>query len=264
MTLKRMTDFQPAVLDRAEHSSGTLQRNCQCGQHTSGNGECSSCSKQRDAISRHSAISAGQAFMNMRGQSAEMSEPFESDLSQVPVHGGRRDANAPTAPSNEFDDCPADWQTKANAALARGRPWVANVIMGLSSLPDPIPAPVSALLMRHFHTTSRDDIRTIVGHFNTINSAMSASIDFECETECDANVAAYVYSVWSDVHLCPVWYGLTPEGQANVIIHELAHDAANRDDEAYVWEASYATLSAADAIDNADSYSNFAEEASRP
>ena len=261
MTLKRMTDFQPAV---AEHPSGTLQRNCHCGQHTSGSSECSSCSKQRESMSRYSRMSASQAFMSMRQQPAQTPPSFGADLSQVPAQSSRSDANTPSAPSNDFDDCPADWQAKANAALARGRPWVANVITGLSSLPNPIPEPVSRLLMRHFHTTARDDIRTIVGHFNTIYSAMNASIDFECETECDANVAAYVYSVWSDVHLCPVWYALSPEGQANVIIHELAHDAANRDDEAYVWEASYATLSAADAIDNADSYSNFAEEASRP
>jgi hypothetical protein len=44
-----------------------------------------------------------------------------------------------------------------------------------------------------------------------------------------------------------------------------AGDAADRDDEAYEWEkGSYATLSVEDAIDNADSYSFFAEEAFRP
>lgn len=70
-----------------------------------------------------------------------------------------------------------------------------------------------------------------------------------------------MYSIWSDVHLCPVWYGLSQAGQANTIIHEIAHDAANRDDEAYIWEAKYAKLSVEDAIDNADSYSHFAQEA---
>jgi hypothetical protein len=141
---------------------------------------------------------------------------------------------------------------------------VANVITGLSNLPRPIPPRVAALLNRHFHTTFSGDIRKIVGHFNEIYSAMNAAIDFECETSCGPREAAYVYSVWTDLHLCPVWYNLSPNGQTNVIIHELAHDAANRDDEAYIWEASYATLSVDDAIDNADSYSNFAEEAMTP
>jgi hypothetical protein len=170
----------------------------------------------------------------------------------------------PSAPTNSFEDCPTDWQTKANDALARGRPWVANVITGLSNLPSPIPPRVAALLNRHFHTTFSGDIRKIVGHFNEIYSAMNAAIDFECETSCGPREAAYVYSVWTDLHLCPVWYNLSPNGQTNLIIHELAHDAANRDDEAYIWEASYATLSVDDAIDNADSYSNFAEEAMTP
>jgi ferredoxin len=170
---------------------------------------------------------------------------------------------APGGPANTFEDCPTDWQTKANNALARGRPWVANVITGLANLPDPVPAPVSALLNRHFHTTERDHIREIMQHFNTIYAAMNESIDFECESDCDDNVAAYVYNVWTDLHLCPIWHSLGPNAQANIIIHELAHDAANRDDEAYIWEPAYNTLSAEDAIDNADSYSNFAEEGFR-
>jgi hypothetical protein len=90
---------------------------------------------------------------------------------------------------------------------------------------------------------------------------MNASIDFECETQCDDNVAAYVYSIWTDLHLCPIWFRLGSKSQANTIIHELAHDAAGRDDEAYVWQPKYGTLPAEDAIDNADSYSNFAEDA---
>lgn len=177
-------------------------------------------------------------------------------------HHQTKEAKTPAAPVNEFEDCPADWQTKANSDLVVGRRWVANVIAGLVNLPAPIPAPVAGLLNRHFHTTRRDDIAKIVRHYNTINSAINSSIDFECETDCDANVAAYVYSIWSDLHLCPVWHGLSANGRANTIIHELAHDAAGLDDEAYVWEASYATLSVEDAIDNADSYSNFAQDAS--
>jgi Lysine-specific metallo-endopeptidase len=134
-------------------------------------------------------------------------------------------------------------------------------LTGLYNLPFPYPAGVARLLNRHFRITGRGYLHEVRRHFATIYAALESPIDFECEKSCDAGVAAYVYSVWSDVHLCPVWYAQTPNGRANTIIHEIAHDAANRDDEAYIWEASYNTLSVEDAIDNADSYSNFAEEA---
>ncbi len=171
-------------------------------------------------------------------------------------------AKASGGPANDYEDCPVDWKKKAESALATGRPWISNVITGLVNLPSPIPAPVATLLNRHFHTTNRDDIKEIIEHYNDIYSAINSSIDFECETSCDDNVAAYVYRVWTDLHLCPIWYSLSDRKKANIIIHELAHDAAGRDDEAYIWEAKYNTLSSEDAIDNADSYSNFADEAS--
>ncbi|MFN2466997.1 MAG: M35 family metallo-endopeptidase [Gaiellaceae bacterium] len=166
--------------------------------------------------------------------------------------------------TNKFEDCPPAWKTKADAAAQLGASWVANVITGLSSLPTPLPAPVAALLNRHFHTTYDKDIRKIVGHYRQINAAINSAIDFECETECDKDVHAYVYSVWTDVHICPLWFKAGPSSQANTIVHELAHDVAGRDDEAYIWEPKYKTLSVDDAIDNADSYSHFAQEAFGP
>jgi hypothetical protein len=186
------------------------------------------------------------------------------DLSRLRITAERREAKAPIGGVNEFDDCPADWQTKANSALDLGRRWVENVLAGLTSLPTPIPPVVATLLNRHFHTTDRKRIAEIVGHYNTIYSAMRKSVDFECETSCDSGVAGYVrtFLFWTgDVHLCPVWYRLGADARANTIVHELAHKVAGRDDEAYVWQPKYAKLSAADAIDNADSYSTFAQDA---
>jgi hypothetical protein len=225
----------------------TLQRKCACGGTPGPDGECAACRRKRLAMQSHSTTES----------------PRGHDFGRVGIYSDRKAVQAPGAPVNKFEDCPADWRKKANDALAVGRPWVANVITGLSNLPNPIPAPVAALLNKHFHTTNRSDIAEIVKHYTQINSAINHSIDFECETECDDSVAAYVYSIWTDLHLCPIWYNnLDMKGKANTIIHELAHDAAGRDDEAYIWQAKYQTLSVEDAIDNADSYSNFAQDAS--
>jgi hypothetical protein len=175
--------------------------------------------------------------------------------------GAPQAARVPSAPVNSFEDCPTGWQREANDALVLARQWVQNVVNGLSMLTFPFPAPVARLLSRHFRITGRGYVYEVRRHFETINKAINAPIDFECEDSCDDNVAAYVYAIWTDVHLCPVWHGLSARSQANVIIHEIAHDAAGRDDEAYIWQPKYFKLPVEDAIDNADSYSNFAEEA---
>jgi hypothetical protein len=208
--------------------------------------------------------------LNSSGQPLDMAtraffEPrFGHDLSRVRIHTGARAGKVPSAPVNKFEDCPVDWQRRANSALVVARKWVANVATGLANLPFPFPAPVATLLNRHFHIADRGYVAEVRRYFNTINSALNSPIDFECEKNCDDNVAAYVYSIWSDVHLCPVWYSLSTSAQANTIIHEIAHDAADRDDKAYIWQAAYNKLSVKEAVDNADSYSNFAEEAYGP
>lgn len=236
MNQRTLAGSKPAEL--ASASRGVLRRVCACGQHSNG-GECESCRQKREGSWSRVAVVAPNR------------ESF-----------GARAVKVPGAPTNKFDDCPAGWQKEAEAALVRGRSWVANVVNGLTSLPNPIPAPVATLLNRHFHTTFSGDIKKIVGHYQQISKAMNASIHFECETSCDKDEVAYVYSFWTHLHLCPVWHGLSAAEQADTVIHELAHDAAGRDDEAYIWEPKYKTLSVDEAIDNADSYSSFAREAS--
>ena len=174
------------------------------------------------------------------------------------VHG-------PAGTANHWDDCPTTWQPKANAAQTQGASWVDNVINGLSSLPNPIPPAVATLLLRHFHTTLDKDIATILGRYRQIQAAIHSSLNFECETSCDPNVLAYVYSIWTDLHLCPYWFNSAADRQSAAIIHEIAHDVAGADDNAYEWQtAKYNGMSVADAMNNADSFAHFAWDASKP
>ena len=46
--------------------------------------------------------------------------------------------------------------------------------------------------------------------------------------------------------------------QVSLVIHEAAHRHAGIDDKVYAWQPQHATLSAKDAMDNADSYPWFA------
>ena len=174
------------------------------------------------------------------------------------VHG-------PPGGANRFADCPAQWKPAANAAQKLGSSWLDNVVNGLTTLPKPIPGPVANLLTKHFHTTLDKDLAKITGRFKQLNAAINKSIDFQCETSCDPDVVAYVYSIWSDLHLCPYWFHSGAELQASSVIHELAHDVVGCDDNAYEWEtAKYRNMSVSDAIDNANSYAHFAWDASKP
>jgi hypothetical protein len=168
--------------------------------------------------------------------------------------------------ANRFTDCPVTWKPMANAAQKLGSSWLNNVVTGLTMLPKPIPAPVAAMLTRHFHTTDDKDIAKITGNYQKLNKAINQSIDFQCETSCDPNVLAYVYSIWSDLHLCPDWFNAGDKDlQASTVVHELAHDVVGCDDNAYEWEtAKYGALSPKKAMDNADSYAHFAWDASKP
>jgi hypothetical protein len=181
--------------------------------------------------------------------------------------GERRDGvvHGPAGSSNTFTDCPANWKPAANAARTLGASWLTNVVTGLNMLPSPIPAPVATLLTRHFHTTYSKDIAKILARYRQLDGAIRQAIDFQCETSCDKDVLAYVYSVWSDLHVCPYWFASAPDLRASTVIHELAHDVIGADDNAYEWEtAKYAGMSVGDAMDNADSYAHFAWDASRP
>lgn len=256
--------------------SGLLQHKYACDGTPGPDGECAEC--RRKHLQRRATNQAVPATVppivnevprspgrSLDANTRALMEPrFGHDFGRVRVHSTGQAATVPSAPLNEFEDCPEDWQRKANAALVTARQWVANVVTGLANLPYPFPAPVARLLNRHFRITGRGYVYEVRRHYNTIYAALNSPIDFECEKKCDDNVAAYVYSIWSDVHLCPIWYGLSPAERANTIIHEIAHDAADRDDEAYIWQPEYSKLSVEDAIDNADSYSNFAQEAYGP
>ena len=178
----------------------------------------------------------------------------------------QRQVNTAAAPANTFEDCTTAQRTaienvlsdalghvnRATAALARAQATHPN----LASI-------TSSGLNTHFHTTDKDDIETIYRRFRDIQNAMQRGIDFECETSCDPGVGGYVWQFlfWmvGDIHICfNLFNNSSTHQQKATIIHEVAHRHAGVGDEAYVWESDYSTLSAKDAMDNADSYAHFA------
>jgi hypothetical protein len=240
---------------RPQEAAAGHGRRCACGGLIGSTGECAACRSRRLAREE-------------RGRSVEAAAPASArahDFGVVNVERKDGVAHGPAGGANRWTECPASWRPKANAAQTRGASWVDNVVNGLSNLPKPIAAPVATLLTHHFHTSFDKDVATIVSRYRKIQTAIHSSLDFECETSCDPNVLAYVYSIWSNLHVCRYWFNSGPDLQAATIVHEIAHDVVGCDDNAYEWQtAKYTGMSVADAMNNADSYGHFAWDASKP
>lgn len=111
-------------------------------------------------------------------------------------------------------------------------------------------------LQANFHSTDAQVVQKVTAALNKIRSAFNGTIPVEVES--DGTSRAYVYGLWTDIHLCPPWFAdPDPDGRARTLIHECSHKYTGTDDEAYHWDPKFATLSTKDALDNADSYSWF-------
>jgi Lysine-specific metallo-endopeptidase len=140
-----------------------------------------------------------------------------------------------------------------SAAVTRARAILDNAVGKIGSPTDP---KVAAALQANFHSTDAKVVTEVASKLSRIRSAFSGTIPVEVESEGTAR--AYVYVIWSDIHLCPPWFAdADPDGRARTIIHECSHKYTGTDDKAYHWDGKYQTLSTKDALDNADSYAWF-------
>lgn len=142
-----------------------------------------------------------------------------------------------------------------SAAVTRARAMLDNAIGKLGT---PSAAQVSTALQNNFHSTEEKTSSEVLSKLQRIRSAFDGTIPIEVETE-DDGTRAYVYAIWSDIHLCQPWFADSdPDGRARTIIHECSHKYTGTDDKAYHWDsAKYGGLSTKDALNNADSYAWF-------
>jgi hypothetical protein len=175
----------------------------------------------------------------------------------------------------KFSGCPAGQATQIDGAVADARSALnaaASVVAGAYGRPGSVSAVNRQLLLTHFHTTDRDDMRSLLGTYTRVSRAFDAGLKFQCETTCDKTatgvVCGYAYNTMlfggrGPIHICfdPAGCDFTTTAAINraaLVIHEAAHRHAGVDDKVYQWDPKYANLSASEAMDNADSYAWFA------
>jgi hypothetical protein len=181
---------------------------------------------------------------------------------------------APAPPAATTEDC-RPWQTTMlNEHLAAARTWVDDASRKIadyafvfaSSRHSTVPASpataavVGQALLDNFHTTAPGDVLEIRDGFASLRAELNHAMTYECEDSCDKNELAYVRGGFAfirrmgHIHVCPLWFTSEYFSRVQTLVHERAHQHPGATDNAYDWQSSYATLSPADAIDNADSY----------
>jgi hypothetical protein len=214
-------------------------------------------------------------------ETAEGRRLLAHELTHVVQQNSRDDTSGrvvmrqPTKVETKFSGCTGTQPNQIDSVVQDARKALnkAEAVVGSAyGKPSSLSAARQQLLMDHFHTTSRQDLRTILGTYISIGRAFEAGLKFECETTCEkttaGNVCGYAYNtMWfggfGPIHICFDTAGcdFAKTAAANkvaLIIHEAAHRHAGVDDKAYQWDAKYNTMSPKEAMDNADSYAWFA------
>ena len=143
--------------------------------------------------------------------------------------------------------------------------------------PDKMSKETQELLVYHLRTTRHEHLRKILDRFIRITQAFEKGIEFTCERDCEGECghayATQLFGGFGNVHICfdtrynhcHFTNSLTSQLQDATIIHEVAHRYVGIKGDTYhpsrgYRPAEYAKLTAAEAMDNADSYAFFAVE----
>ena len=183
-----------------------------------------------------------------------------------------------------FKNCPHDWKATITAATRTAQKWVNNALFKVDALiANPaLPDPATRAQLNHkFHIAniaeSLPQIREVRQGFMDIQAAFSGELPIECDRECDPRALGEapgwffgLYHRAGNLVLCDRWFKdpeMVKEREAT-IIHEMAHRFAAKGETAYfkwhgegsgeVGRRKWAVMTPKQALDNADSYAQFA------
>jgi hypothetical protein len=122
---------------------------------------------------------------------------------------------------------------------------------------------VQSALATHFRNPNQQQIQTAISQYQAAKPRLELPNRIICNTAtsavCRGNTRGYA---WRDtgpyIHLCPAAVQ-DEDVTATTMIHEATHIAGGTRDHSYVWQNSYSNMSAAQAVENADSYASFAD-----
>jgi hypothetical protein len=200
-------------------------------------------------------------------------DPREREAAQFATQAGRvrADGEGVVLARYAHQDCaeddlkghiwPADFLARQMVTKAKG-------IIGAT----PIDPAVTALFTKYF-MTSTPDIATMLNVFDAVDSEFGDNdYTYECEEDCPSNDNGYTWSglagvlTQAHIHLCMNNFRSKPNAcLARTIVHEFTHRYGGTGDHGYCksgcgYDSCPSSLTAAKALENADSYACFAYE----
>jgi hypothetical protein len=178
-----------------------------------------------------------------------------------------------------FEDCPEAWKLEMVAAARTAEIWLSDAIDKLNTTlasPQRADARMRWGLKAHFHTEPDNAkvVREIRDTLAEVQSAFGGELPLECETECAPDVAGYtggflgIFPRGGNIHLCRHWFEkLDHNERAETILHEMMHRYAGKGFNEVYRKASlhgYSVLTTEEALDNADSFAQFARTLPEP
>jgi RHS repeat-associated protein len=181
--------------------------------------------------------------------------------------------------SIEFEDCSdeqkqlireafpiaVDALVNAWADASDARDWLVEKKGGVA----PKPQNFLAGLRTWFGDVSGKTISSVLNvTWKTWSGLQKDGWTFECECSCAPNVAAKVYPLWSDCHLCRPFFDTgTAHDRAKIIVHEATHYWAGTEDYGYRGPVDYRDInnnrvqvSNIQKLTNADTVAGFVKE----
>jgi hypothetical protein len=170
-----------------------------------------------------------------------------------------------------FNDQCNSWQRCiVRSAVAAAKPIVDTVIRELGPLAagTVTTGRIVDLFNVHFHTFSAAAATKVLERFRLIRAELDAGIRYLCfdPTPDTCRGSGFVHAFTdcrtpgADVGLCSVFFVVGCASQVHDVIHELAHHFMDVcSDPAYVDQPAYTTLPSNLALENADSYAQFAD-----
>jgi hypothetical protein len=137
------------------------------------------------------------------------------------------------APADTYEDCPKDWETPLEKALARAQRWNREVQVSIAKLTPEKAKEFSKDAIKLMGGTTQEDIDALRKAVNDLATALDLPIDFECEPKgggrCEGGARTYWYAA-GDFHICPSWTKDTADEQVVWLLAGLYGYKADVDD----------------------------------
>lgn len=179
----------------------------------------------------------------------------------MPQGGG---SNAPADPAT-VSDAQSDEQEQQVRSAIQGARDMGGLAMGIAGRARS-DEQAAALVAGSFNDSSQDTVLSVSSVLNQTMAGLSSAFNVQVESWMwwgKSNTAGYVYggplAAYTDIHLAPRFFELGRTQQAGVIFHEGTHKWAGTGDKAYMGSSGFSSLSPADALNNADSYTHLGQ-----